>query len=799
MELFRLFGTIGLNGVEETQDDIEETTDQAEQAEPRMSGAFKRIGQAVVTYLAVDKIIDFGKSIVEASATVSAEASAFTQIMGDYSDEAQEKINKIADTTGMVSTRLTPYMTSMTAKFKGLGFDINQATTLASDGLLLASDASAFWDKSLEDSMSALNSFINGSYEGGEAIGLFANDTQLASYAVKEGIVKEAKEWANLEEAKKQATRLEFAKNMFDASGATGQASKEADQYANVQANLNEKWRQFKAEIGEPLLQNVVLPAMDKLSGVVDKLSSGYKDLTKWISENKTTVQILIGVFASATAGLVAYKSAMTAMAIVKTVTKWLDGMTLSQKLLNIAMSMNPIGIVIALIGALVTAFIYFWNTSEEFRNFWIELWNSIKETFNAVVTWIQDKFNAVVTWIQDKFNAFSQWFTTAWDSISTAVSNTWNSIVEFVTGAWETIKNVVQVGLMFLEQLFNLFIDILLVPWNFIWQNFGDKITSAWEKIKSVVQKGLDYVTNIISNVMNAVQEKFTSVWNSISSFIGGIVEKITNTVSAGWNAVSNFTSSIFDKVKSIATNIWESIKSKITSIVESIKSTVSIIWESIKAKITSVVDGISSTVSNVWNGIKSTTSNVFNSIKSTATSVWNSIKSAIEKPINMAKNTVKNVIDSIKGFFDFEWSLPKLKLPHLSIKGEFSLMPPKVPSFGIEWYKDGGIMEKPTLFGFNPFTGKGMVGGEAGAEAITPISVLKDYVREAVREENANNYLIVYVQKLIDMLATYFPQIVDGLDRPIILDDGTLVSRLAPQMNAEFGEINKGRERGR
>ena len=173
MELFRLFGTIGLNGVEETQDDIEETTDQAEQAEPRMSGAFKRIGQAVVTYLAVDKIIDFGKSIVEASATVSAEASAFTQIMGDYSDEAQEKINKIADTTGMVSTRLTPYMTSMTAKFKGLGFDIDQATTLASDGLLLASDASAFWDKSLEDSMSALNSFINGSYEGGEAIRAF--------------------------------------------------------------------------------------------------------------------------------------------------------------------------------------------------------------------------------------------------------------------------------------------------------------------------------------------------------------------------------------------------------------------------------------------------------------------------------------------------------------------------------------------------------------------------------------------------------------------------------------------------
>ena len=149
--------------------------------------------------------------------------------MGNYSDNAQAKINEIADATGMVSTRLTPYMTSMTAKFKGLGYDIDDATTLAQDGLTLASDAAAFWDKSLEDSMGALNSFINGSYEGGEAIGLFANDTQLASYAVKQGIVSEAKEWANLDEAKKQATRLQYAQDMMAASGATGQAAKEAD------------------------------------------------------------------------------------------------------------------------------------------------------------------------------------------------------------------------------------------------------------------------------------------------------------------------------------------------------------------------------------------------------------------------------------------------------------------------------------------------------------------------------------------------------------------------------------------
>lgn len=269
-------------------DTLSDTAGKAEHSESRMTSAFKKIGAAVATYLAADKIKEFGQACVDMSAEVSAEQSAFEQIMGDYSDTAQEKVNEIADATGMVNTRLTPYMTSMTAKFKGLGYDIGGATDYAKQGLNIAADAAAFWDKSLDDSMSALNSFVNGSYEGGEAIGLFANDTQMAAYAVKEGLVSEAKEWSKLEEKIKQATRLEYAEKMQKASGAVGQAAKESKQYANVQANLNEKWRQFKAQIGEPILQNIVLPAMDKLSGfITNKLSPGFDNLKKKVAENK--------------------------------------------------------------------------------------------------------------------------------------------------------------------------------------------------------------------------------------------------------------------------------------------------------------------------------------------------------------------------------------------------------------------------------------------------------------------------------------------------------------------------------
>ena len=140
MELFKLLGTIAVEN-DSANKAIDETTDKAENASSTMIDSFKKIGAAVLTYFATDKIIDFGKEIVNASATVQAEEAAFAQIMGTYSDEASAKINKIADTTGIVASRLTPYMTSMTAKFKGLGYDVDEATDLASTGLNIAADA----------------------------------------------------------------------------------------------------------------------------------------------------------------------------------------------------------------------------------------------------------------------------------------------------------------------------------------------------------------------------------------------------------------------------------------------------------------------------------------------------------------------------------------------------------------------------------------------------------------------------------------------------------------------------------
>ena len=545
MELFRLFGTIAVNN-DEANSAIDETTGIAEQSESRMSGAFKKIGAAVAAAFAVDKIIEFGKSITEAASTVAAEQSAFEQIMGEYSNTAQEKVNEIADATGMVSTRLTPYMTSMTAKFKGLGYDIDDATTLASDGLNIAADAAAFWDMSLDDSMSHLNSFINGSYEGGEAIGLFANDTQMAMYAVQTGLVESTSAWSSLDEATKQATRLEYAQNMMEASGATGQAAKEADQYANVQANLTEKWRQFKAQIGEPLLQNVVLPAMEKLSGIVDVASQKFQEFSQWISENKallSAIAVVIGIVTTA--------------------------LTLQTAVQGVKAAMNAAEV--TTLGALIAA-----------------KWADAAATMAALAPYlaIAAAIAAVI--------AIVVLLVKNWDKLKETATKVWNSITEAVSSAWETIKNVIDVGIKLIASIIDAGFQIIALPFMFIWENCRDTLIGIWNAIVDFLTPILETISNVFSTVWNAISTTITTVLNTIKTVVSNVWNGIKTTISNVVNAVKTTVSNVFNSVKTTVSNVFNGIKTTATTVWNGIKSAIITPIESAKTKIKSIVDTI-------------------------------------------------------------------------------------------------------------------------------------------------------------------------------------------------------------
>lgn len=148
---------------------------------------------------------------------------------------------------------------------------------------------------------------------------------------------------------------------------------------------------------------------------------------------------------------------------------------------------------------------------------------------------------------------------------------------------------------------------------------------------------------------------------------------------------------------------------------------------WDEIKAVVIKVAHAIAEKVEEMktkavesFNNLKEGIASRVEAIKSSVAEKFNAIKQKILTPIQSAKDKVKQLIDKIRSFFNFNWSLPKLKMPHLKITGEFSISPPKVPKFSVDWYARGGVFDKPTLF-----TSGGRLGGlgEAGAEAIVPL----------------------------------------------------------------------------
>lgn len=500
-------------------------------------------------------------------------------------------------------------------------------------------------------------------------------------------------------------------------------------------------------------------------------------------------------------------------------------------------MSINPVVIaVVAAIAVLVGAFVHLWNTNEEFRNKITAIWERIKSIFSGFAQGITDRLNAlgfdfenfsevvsaiweglcnflaplfegvftqianilegvlgVITGLLDVFigiftgnwsqvwegvkgifgsvwdfikNTFTNymniirnvadvvlgWFGTSWNEVWTGIKdffvNLWTGIVDFFTGLWEGIKNTVQTAIMFIAAILEAAFDIITLPFRFIWENCKEIIIAVWNAIKTKVSGAINAISTVVSTVMNAIKTVFTTVWNAIKTHVTTVV-----------NAVKAVVTTVFNAIKSVATTVWNGIKTAITT----------------------VVDGIKSKVSSVFNSVKSTVSSVFNGIKSTATSVWNGIKSAITTPIEAAKNKVKSVVDAIKGFFSgMKISLPHIKLPHFKVTGSLSIAPPSVPHLSIDWYKNGGIMNRPTIFGMNGSSL--MAGGEAGQEAILPLSGFYKQL-EAMLDSKMNTA----------GMERYLAIIADNSSKGIYLEDGTLVGHLLPAIDSGLGKQQK------
>lgn len=454
---------------------------------------------------------------------------------------------------------------------------------------------------------------------------------------------------------------------------------------------------------------------MDGVENFLEKLGGLIEDVPKIIQTFKDWSPLIAGV----AAGFVTLKVAMAISSLISAVSTAIgiltgveETATVAQTGLNTAMLANPAVFIISIIAGLVVALITLWNTNDGFREAVTNAWESVKEAVSTAIEAIKGFFTGLVDSIKQAWENIKTAISEKIDIIKETVTNVFTAIADTVSAVWETIKNAVQVAIMFIGEIISAAFQIITMPWMFIWENCKEYIIAAWEFIKNAVSTALDAISTTVSNI-----------WNAIVGFLTPILEGIKNTFTTVWNAI-----------KSTISTALNAIQTTISSILNSIKSTFTSVWNSIKSTVSNVINGVKSTISSGLNAAKSTVSGVLNSIKAAFSNVWNGCKSV-----------VSNAINHIKSIMHFSWSLPKLKLPHISISGSFSLTPPSVPHFGIEWYKkamdDGMVMNQPTVFGYNAKTGQLMAGGEAGSETVVGTQNLMNMIKTAVSESSESN----------------------------------------------------------
>nr|WP_309099067.1 hypothetical protein [Fredinandcohnia onubensis] len=678
MEIFRLFGSIFVDNDEANQS-IAKTDEHAEGLGKKLGNGIKTAAKwgAAIALAAGTAAIALGvmsAPLVKSAANAQALNAQFEQVFGDIQNSAQETVNKLGKDFGMVPNRIKPAMTQMTSMFKGLGMNTEKAMGTAKDAVTLVADAAAFYDKSFEDANSALNSFIKGNYEGGESIGLFANETQLAAYALRElGL-----DWKKLDEAGKQVARLEYAKAMQESAGATGQAARESDSLENQLGNLRQAWEDIKAKFGAPILD----PAVQGIKKLVDILMS--VDTDHVTAKLETFIDFIRNTFGS---------TFKTAYEVVDTfynafMSVWYDTGEVGDVLAKIGISPEAASKIEGFFKTLI-------DYAKTGFTFWVDAVSGIKSgimmVFDFVQPYIMPILSAVVGFIQEQVAKVTEFWNANGQQIMQAVNNLFNGImaviqfimpaVEFlIKSVWGNIQGIFKGALNIIMGLLKIFTGLFTGDWS-----------KMWEGIKQLLGGAVEFLWNLFNLMM-------------IGKLLGGIKAFI----SSGIGFFKNFGSSVVATFKGFIDDVitWFNY----------FRATGSSIWQAL-------VD----TIRNLVTIFKANIRSNFDEIWQMAVNIFTKIKDAIMNPIKAAKDSVKGFIDEIKGFFKgLKLELPKIKMPKFSIKN-WSSNPvdwlKAMPSLGIEWNALGGIATGPTVINTSRgLQGFGEVPGES--EAFLPLN---------------------------------------------------------------------------
>ena len=402
-------------------------------------------------------------------------------------------------------------------------------------------------------------------------------------------------------------------------------------------------------------------------------------------------------------------------------------------------------------------------------------LFPMVGNIFTGLVDYIVDTavntdWNVVITEVLVKIR----------DAMTTGIETYFGADTTLVTDMFGFLIDGVPQVTQFIQDAFGL----LWQACNDVWLAIGQPL---WDGIMAAIQYIADnwaIISECIKTYFQIVCDFWQTVWTSIGQpiwdAISFVITEVKNVFAAYMPEIMAFVQSAFVGIK----ETWENhLKPALQAIGDFINNVLKPIFEFVFASVIEpVVSNAFNGIKNLWNntlkpvfdGICDFLTGVFtlnwkqalNGILQIVTGIFKGIVNAVEMPMNLVKDIINKAIDFIKDKFDFDWKFPDLKLPHFSISGSFSLSPPSVPSFGIDWYakamNNPMIMNSPTAFGINSL-GQIMAGGEKGSEVVSGTDTLMRLIAEAVASQNSA--MISILVKILEAIVRMDRNMADNL----------------------------------
>ncbi|EGP5413370.1 phage tail tape measure protein [Enterococcus faecium] len=465
-----------------------------------------------------------------------------------------------------------------------------------------------------------------------------------------------------------------LTKSLKDSDGAAD------DMARTMQDNMNSSIEQmFGAfESAAIVIQKILAPSIKKVADAISGL------VEKFVSAPESTQRLVVAIGAIAIAiGPVLYALGMLVKAF-QTMKVGLgvlgNGISLFKKLGSaIGFLTSPVGLVIAAVALLVVGFIYLWNTSEDFRNFWIGLWEGIKSAVSSAVEWIQNAWKSTGEWfnnlwksikegadnvwttIQEAPGKAADWIKNKWTETKEFFSSIWDGIKEAASSAWEGIVNILAPYVIAIKNVFQPMIDFFTN----LWSQIGSIAGSAWEIIKTAVMGPILLLIDLITGNFNQLKEDASMLWTTLTTNIQNIITTFVDIVVGYYTSLKDTVINIWNVLASTIKDVWNSfttwIKETTNNIVNSIKQgwsnlkqgTIDLfnnmiqgakdLWNSFKAWFINLVIGTKDNIIQGWENLKQGTIDTFNNLVNGAQEAWDNLV-----------NAVSDTVDRVTGWFD-------------------------------------------------------------------------------------------------------------------------------------------------